>query len=281
VCQDEKSKNEVPNTLPLNKGRKKPEENVKNKVENKQTSETNKLQQLNFIIEFCEDINEYLSTELNHININSEQEEVIKLFLEVLKNEGIAILRDSEEIGQEMCISSIQTAIECLLLDKLNRGDITSLDIYFLNSLPCLPLRTPLPKDGANKEMESKECIEGIRAQTVRQLRENGANLNISYCSQDYKLLHAAEFETYELEKQKPNTRDIPLATSILEKRQGNLYIFTDKKGNTYQILIQDRISQQDAEQEKKWKICFGAKGNNGKIDNRCRGIVQFIDHHR
>ncbi len=62
--------------------------------------------------------------------------------------------------------------------------------------------------------MCGKKWTVDIRTETVREMRDSGATVKVSYCQEQYQALaetNRSEFETYAREKEQPNTQDIPL----------------------------------------------------------------------
>jgi hypothetical protein len=236
-----------------------------------------------FINRFCDDVQEYLTNGFHYVNFSQEQNHSRKLFLEQMK-EGVATLEDTGDICRAVCVS-IQAAIEMVLKLKLEKKELTHLEVLFLTGLPCTPLRKELQQIDTTKENEWKKWTVDIRTQTVREMRSSGANIQLSYFQEQYKALaesNKSEFETYAREKAVQNTQDIPLLATIPSELIGALYTFTDREGITYKIATQGIQIQHHGEITKEqWKKWFGIVGSGAEVEKRAEAMESFVSQNR
>ena len=236
-----------------------------------------------FINQFCDELQEYVTNEFNYVNFDREQIHARGIFLEQMK-EGVASIEDNPDKCRGVCVS-IQAGIERLLKLKLEKKELTKLDVLFLTGLPCTPLRKDLQKVDPTKEIDWKKWTVDIRTQTVREIRDSGAAIKVSFCQAQYLALaetNKSEFETYAREKEQPNTQDIPLSAPIPPDLIGALYTFTDKEGITYKLATQGIQFQHHGETPKElWKKWFGVAGAGFEIDKRSGEMEAFVNQNQ
>lgn len=231
-----------------------------------------------FISDFCNEIAQRILTMSQPISLPDDQVYSLRLYLEQL-TEGEVVIENERDICNATC-DYIQAALESLLAERLRSGEIKELNVLFLHHLPCAPLRTPWQTNSTDNAIDRKSAAE-LRVQTVRNLRDAGANLRIAYNATDYRQLAAQsaqskmEINSYEWEKQQPLTRDYPLVKPIPEDLMGELYLFKDKAGNTYQIIAQETQRQNGSAMTKIW---FTAMGNQREIDSRAVKMLMLLD---
>lgn len=247
--------------------------------------------QQQFIKGFCHDVDNILSKDFRYVKLNDEQLLARKNFLEQMA-QGRGVIEDQPDTCRAVCVS-IQAAFENLLAKKLKSGEIKDVGVLFLTPLPCTPLRNPLQAIDTSKEVADwKKWTVDIRTQTVRNLRDAGAQLFISYCEAEYQA-HAtksdaakAECENYvsEREKNKSNVNDIPLSKPVPSELIGAIYVFSDPQGNTYTMATQGVQIQNHGETKKEcWKKWFGALQHHShpEGDDHVRLMIDFINNNQ
>jgi hypothetical protein len=251
-------------------------------VEEVKEAETNKVQPQIVINEICQEIEILLKKFCQNINFNEDQKKAQKDFLEQLKL-GVATIEDQGDICRAANVP-IQAAFEHILSKKLTEGKLRQCKVLFLTGLPCTPLRTPMQKIDKNINIEWKKWTVDVRTQTVRELRYKGATVFVSYSAEDYKKLSESakgqiEFNTYEAEKNVPNTEDFPLSSAIPKELIGALYLFSDQEGNNYALATQGIQIQHHGETPKeRWKMWFGTVGTP-EVDTRAQEMLDFVDN--
>jgi hypothetical protein len=235
-----------------------------------------------FISKFYDEIAQRILAMNQLVNLPDGQAHSLRLFLEQLA-EGEAVIEDKREVCNTVC-DCMLAAFESLLAEKLKSGEVKELHVLFLHHLPCALLRTPWQANPTNNAIDKKSAAE-LRVQTIRNLRDAGANLRIAYNASDYQQLATQsdqskmEVNSYEWEKQQPLTHDYPLVNFIPEELMGELYLFKDGRGNTYQIIAQQTQRQNSHEMAKECrKIWFTTVGNQREIDSRTIQMLLLLD---
>ncbi len=103
-----------------------------------------------FIIQFCDELQEYVTSEFRYVNFDREQIHAREIFLVGMK-EGVATVVDNPDLCRGVCVS-VQAGIEKLLKSKLDKKELTNVEVLFLTGLPCTPLRKELQKIDPTKE---------------------------------------------------------------------------------------------------------------------------------
>jgi hypothetical protein len=198
-------------------------------------SKMKRFQQQNFMREFCNEIARYFekSGEFAYVKFDDTQRANIQKFISQM-TAGSAIIQDQSDICRATC-TSIQAAFERILARKLKSGELKVVQVLFLNLLPCAPLRNTYKAIDATKSTEWKQWIVDIRTQTVRELRDAGAKLMISYSESHYQEFSAkneneAECRVYALEKENENICEFPLQIEIAPEMRGTVYKFIDNR---------------------------------------------------
>ncbi len=193
--------------------------------------------QQNFIMTFCNEMKESLVKTLAYVNVPTDQRHIIENFLEDLKK-GQASFENQEKFSRLVGIA-IQITFENLLASKLESGEITSVEVFFLGQLPATSFCHSL-KEPKNINLDWEEWLLYQQNKTTRSLREAGASLRMVYSQSHYQTwseMNKDLVEAYETEKKWTNFYDYPLSTTIPQELLGNFYIFKDKEGNRYQFL--------------------------------------------
>jgi len=239
-----------------------------------------------FINDFCEAIGLYMNHHFNYVQFNEDQVEARKKFLEEMKT-GVASIKGDSDLCRGVCVS-IQAAIEGLLAQRLRSGELTQVTAYFLTGLPCTPLRTSQQNVDTHQKAEWKSWTVNVRTNTLRELRDGGAKIVVSYCKTEYQDFQKSPNNkeactTYESEKSNTSIQDCPLNVQIPKDLIGAVYLFTDKQGTTtYQIATQGIQIQHHGEvPEEDWKKWIGVQGTNSPVNQRCQEVLNFIEQNK
>lgn len=248
---------------------------------------------------------------LNFFSVHSSEEcEFIKLFTKSLRHE-IAIdksnltekhinemekLIDGLEKNGYASISgedaecrvptvTLQGAMEELLAKLLYSKKIQTLEVLFLTSLPCTPLRKQGHTGGLTSEPfdAARQYTLDKREHTVRKLLDAGAIVNVAYSLSSWIELKSKldsdsqkQVKVYleEVKRRPGKIVDCPLKHEIPAELVGACYKITDKNGDIYYLAT--RGIQAANAKPGIWEKWFGQSGKDNSAEKRAKSMIDF-----
>lgn len=240
---------------------------------------------LNFIVDFCKDIQVALTNSYKSIHFQEDKKQAQAIALEHLHS-GMAVIKGDVDHCQAICMP-IQVTFEKLLLTMLTTGNISDATAYFLADLPHSPFRNPLQIFDNSTELDWKKWCLVSSSKTLQGLREKGVQIHVCYSDIFYSYLQNSprsedknEVETYEFKKKQNGVVDIPISGLIPSKLVGALYEMIDQDKNKYYFAIENYIQSGEIDSNESWKIWFGP-ASNSEIIARVHEVTTFIEEKR